>query len=159
MSVFIHKQSWPHSVCWGSLQCYITIPNVITLVWRIIPAWLRSQQGTESTAGGRPEAALLTDGIPQGKVIALGGKYWVKSSLAVAALGTGNQQRERAHGDEHGRFGDEDAPQEGPDDVTEVQQHHVLEQQRRQSELWHEVAQSFGLRGRDDVRPPGDVAA
>lgn len=53
-------------------------------------------------------------------------------------------------------LGNQDAPEEGPDDVAKVQQHHVLEEQRRQSKLGHKVAQTLGLVLRDDVSPFGE---
>lgn len=100
-----------------------------------------------------------TYGVAQRKVVALSGKYREDASLAEATVGTGDYQREDAHDGEHAHLGDEDAPQKRPDDVTEVQQHHVLEEQRRQCEHRHEVAQSFSLRAGDDVGSAGDVSA
>lgn len=101
----------------------------------------------------------LTDGISQCKVVALSGEDGEDARLAEAAIGAGDDQREHAHDREHANFGDEDAPQEGPDDVAEVQLHHLLEEQRRKCELGHEVAQPFSLAAGDDVGPAGDVAA
>ena len=101
----------------------------------------------------------LTYRISQSEIVALRGKYREEPSLAVATPGTGDQQREDADYEKHRRLGDEDAPEEGPDDITEVQQHHVLEQQRREGKLGHEIPQTFGLGGGDDVRPPCDVSA
>lgn len=100
----------------------------------------------------------LTYWIPQSKVIALGRKYGEESSLAEATVRTGDDQREDANDGKHARFGDEDAPEERPDDVAEVQQDHVLEEQRREGELGHKIPQTFGLSGGDDVGPPCDVA-
>ena len=75
----------------------------------------------KSTVGGRLKGIIiLTNGIPQRKIIALGGKYWEDPSLAVAAIRTGNYEREDAHDGKHTHFGDEDAPQKWPDDITKV---------------------------------------
>lgn len=101
----------------------------------------------------------LTYGITQRKVVALRGEYGEDARLAEAAVGAGDDQREHAHDGEHAHFGDEDAPQERPDDVAEVQLHHLLEEQRRKCELGHEVAQPFSLAAGDDVGSAGDVAA
>lgn len=111
-----------------------------------------------STVGGRLKGILLTNGISQSKVVALGGKYWEEPGFAKAAVRTGNYEREDAHDAKHRHFGDEDAPQKWPDDITKVQQDHVLEEQRWEGKLWHEIAQSFGLGGGDDVCPPCDVS-
>lgn len=46
-----------------------------------------------------------------------------------------------------------------PDDITKVQQHHVLEQQCWESKLGNKTPQSFGLGGGDNVCPPCDVPA
>lgn len=110
-------------------------------------------QSTASTPG------QLTYGITQCKVIALRGEDGEDARLAEAAVRAGDEQRERAHHGEHAHLGDQDAPQEGPDDVAKVQQHHLLEEQRRKCELGHEVAQPLGLAAGDDVGPAGDVAA
>lgn len=50
-------------------------------------------------------------------------------------------------------LGNQDTPEEGPDDVAKVQQHHVLEEQRWQSKLGHKVAQTLGLVLCDDISP------
>lgn len=50
-------------------------------------------------------------------------------------------------------LGNQDAPEEGPDDITKVQHHHVLKEQRRQSKLGHKVAQTLGLVLCDDISP------
>lgn len=113
------------------------------------------------TVGGRIKGIIttLTNRISQSKVVALRCKYGEEPSLVVAAVRTGHDQREHTHYGEHGHLCDQDAPQKGPDDVPKVQQHHVLEEQRRQRELGHKVAQTFGLGGGDDVGPARDVAA
>lgn len=61
-------------------------------------------------------------------------------------------QRQEKNG---ANLGDEDAPEEGPDDVGKVQQHHVLEEQRGEGKLGDKVAQTLGLVLRDDVSPLG----
>lgn len=76
-----------------------------------------------------------------------------------ATVRAAHDQREDAHDDKHAQFGEEDAPKKGPDDVIEVQQDHVLEQQRWEREQRHEVAQSFGLSAGDYVRPPCEISA
>lgn len=94
---------------------------------------------------GQGSVSWPTDGITQGKVVALGGEDGEEASLAEATVRGGHDQGEHAHGDKHAQFGEEDAPEEGPDDVTEVEQHHVLEQEGGEGEHGHKVAQPFGL--------------
>lgn len=43
--------------------------------------------------------------------------------------------------------------------MIEVQQDHVLEQQRWEREQRHEAPQSFGLSAGDYVRPPREISA
>lgn len=42
--------------------------------------------------------------------------------------------------------------------MAKVQQHHVLEEQRREGKLGHKVSQPFSLSGGDDVCPPCDIS-
>lgn len=51
----------------------------------------------------------------------------------------------------------EDAPEEGPDDVSKVQQHHVFEEQRWQSKLGNKVSQPFRLVLSDQICPLGQI--
>ena len=48
---------------------------------------------------------------------------------------------------------DQDAPEKRPDDVSEVQQHHVLKEQSWKSKLRHKVPQTLRLVLRDDIGP------
>ncbi|KAJ8416878.1 hypothetical protein AAFF_G00327560 [Aldrovandia affinis] len=99
-----------------------------------------------------------TNGVSQCKIIALSGKDGEEASLAETSLWAGNKQRQGTHNDKHCHFGNEDAPQKGPDDIAKVQQHHVLKEQGGQRKLGHKVPQALGLHGGDDIRSPSTIS-
>lgn len=53
----------------------------------------------------------------------------------------------------------EDTPEEGPDDISKVQQYHVFKEQRWQRKLGNKVSQPFRLVLGDEICPLGQIHA
>lgn len=102
---------------------------------------------------------LLTYREPQSKVIALCGKYGEEAGFGETALSVHHQKCEDTHEEEHSHFSHQNTKEKRPDYVAKVQQHHVFEKQSWKRKLGHKAAQSFSLRGWDDVCAARDVSA